>query len=54
VALWKGLGGLHFNQDGIKRGGVAQTGKFFCSEYIDIRESKILGNPRPGFVIASL
>jgi hypothetical protein len=23
VALWKRLGGLHFNQDGIKRGGVA-------------------------------
>jgi hypothetical protein len=23
VASWKGLGGLHLNQDGIKRGGVA-------------------------------
>jgi hypothetical protein len=29
VALWNGLGGLYLNQDGIKRGGVAQIGKFF-------------------------
>ena len=27
--LWNGFGGLHLNQDGIKRGGVAQIGKFF-------------------------
>jgi|GraSoi2013_100cm_1033763.scaffolds.fasta_scaffold434535_2 hypothetical protein len=29
VASWDGFGRLHFNQDGIKRGGVAQVGKFF-------------------------
>jgi hypothetical protein len=29
VASWKGLGQLLLHQDGIKRGGVAQIGKFF-------------------------
>src|SRR5215831_16216821 len=27
---------LHFNQDGIKRGRVAQVGEFFRREYVDI------------------
>src|SRR5580658_3619215 len=27
---------LYFNQDGIKRGGVAQVGKFFRSQHINI------------------
>jgi hypothetical protein len=35
MALWKGLERLYLHQDGIKRGGVAQTGKFFCVEHVD-------------------
>ena len=44
-----GLEKLYFNQDGIKRGGVAQVGKFFRSKHINVPASRAeLGPVKPG------